>query len=56
MGKSIFFLPGATGNLAALKLYPALDRLMSDGLIPDMRLVGIALEDLNETSYRSYIR
>lgn len=48
---------GASGNLAKLKLYPALAALAATGRLPDQyAIVGYARTDMNDTSFRAFVR
>ncbi len=48
----VIVLFGATGDLAARKLLPGLLHLSLTGLIPDCRIVGCSLDDLDEEAFR----
>jgi glucose-6-phosphate 1-dehydrogenase len=43
---------GATGDLARRKLLPGLLRLTQAGLVPDCRIVGTSLDELNDDEFR----
>jgi glucose-6-phosphate 1-dehydrogenase len=43
---------GATGDLARRKLLPGLLRLSQAGLMPDFRIVGISLEEIDDGGFR----
>ena len=47
---------GATGDLAKRKLLPGLLHLTDAGLIPDCRIVGISLEDIDDEAFRALAR
>jgi glucose-6-phosphate 1-dehydrogenase len=48
----VIVLFGATGDLARRKLLPAGLHLRQAGLIPDVRLVGVSLEDLDDEAFQ----
>ncbi len=51
----VFF--GATGDLAARKLLPALYDLLADGRLPErFRIVGVARDGHDDTSFRAHMR
>ena len=43
---------GATGDLARRKLLPGLLRLSRTGLVPEMRIVGTSLDDIDNETFR----
>ena len=45
---------GATGDLARRKLLPGLLRLSQAGLLPECRIVGTSLEELDEAEFREF--
>src|SRR5215831_3856016 len=45
-------LVGATGDLAARKLLPGLFHLCRAGFIPDCRIVGVSLDEIDATAFR----
>ncbi|HLK36632.1 MAG TPA: glucose-6-phosphate dehydrogenase [Polyangiaceae bacterium] len=45
-------LVGATGDLARRKLLPGLFHLSTGGFLPDFRIVGVSLEDLDAGAFR----
>ena len=45
---------GATGNLAQRKLLPGILHLARAGLLPECRIVGTSLEDLEEQQFRDF--
>jgi glucose-6-phosphate 1-dehydrogenase len=47
---------GAAGDLAKRKLLPGLLHLTQAGLIPDCRIVGTSLEDLDDDAFRALAR
>ncbi|MQA74615.1 MAG: glucose-6-phosphate dehydrogenase [Solirubrobacterales bacterium] len=48
----VIVLFGATGDLARRKLLPGLVHLSHAGLMPDYRVVGVSLEDLDDEGFR----
>jgi glucose-6-phosphate 1-dehydrogenase len=48
----VVVLFGATGDLAHRKLLPGLLRLSGIGFIPDCRIIGVSLEDLDADGFR----
>jgi glucose-6-phosphate 1-dehydrogenase len=48
----VIVLFGATGDLARRKLVPGLLHLSQSGLMPDYRVVGVSLEDLDDDGFR----
>jgi glucose-6-phosphate 1-dehydrogenase len=52
----VVVLVGATGDLARRKLLPGLFRLCSAGFIPDCRIVGVSLEDIDADGFRALAR
>ena len=52
----VMVLFGATGDLARRKLLPGLFRLAQAGLLPECRIVGTSLDDLDDEGFRSYAR
>jgi glucose-6-phosphate 1-dehydrogenase len=52
----VIVLVGATGDLARRKLLPGLLHLAIAGLMPDFRVVGTALEDLDDDAFRRLAR
>jgi len=52
----LIVLFGATGDLAQRKLLPALLHLSIEGLLPDFRVVGTSLDDLNDEGWRSFAK
>jgi len=49
-------LMGATGDLSRRKLLPGLFHLSSAGFIPDCRIIGVSLENLDSTAFREQAR
>ncbi|CAN5588923.1 glucose-6-phosphate dehydrogenase [soil metagenome] len=47
---------GGTGDLAKRKLLPGLFHLSKAGLMPDFRLIGTALDDLDDDAFRAQAR
>ncbi|MCU1487139.1 MAG: zwf [Actinomycetia bacterium] len=52
----VIVLFGATGNLARRKLLPGLLHLSQAGLLPECRIVGTALDDLDDEGFRMIAR
>ncbi len=52
----VLVLFGATGDLARRKLLPGLFHLAQAGLMPDYRIVGTSLEELDDAGFRSHAR
>ena len=52
----VVVLFGAAGDLAKRKLLPGLFHLSRAGLIPDCRIVGTSLEDLDDEGFRALAR
>jgi glucose-6-phosphate 1-dehydrogenase len=48
----VIVLFGATGDLAQRKLLPGLLHLSIAGLLPDVRIIGMSLEDLDDNTFR----
>jgi len=48
----VVVLFGATGDLARRKLLPGLLRLSKAGLVPEMRIVGTSLDDIDDETFR----
>jgi len=49
-------LMGATGDLSRRKLLPGLFHLSSAGFIPDCRIIGVSLENLDSAAFREQAR
>ena len=47
---------GATGDLARRKLLPGLFHLAQAGLLPEFRIVGTSLDDLDDEGFRTFAR
>jgi len=52
----VVVLFGATGDLARRKLLPGLYHLASAGFIPDCRIVGVSLDDIDAEAFRRIAR
>jgi len=52
----VVVLVGATGDLAKRKLIPGLFHLSSSGFIPDCRVIGVSLDDLDTEAFRGICR
>jgi glucose-6-phosphate 1-dehydrogenase len=52
----VFVLFGATGDLARRKLIPGLFHLSQAGLLPECRIVGVSLDDLDDDGFRAFAR
>lgn len=52
----VIVLFGASGDLARRKLLPGLFHLSRAGLVPDCRIVGTSLDDLDEERFRAFAR
>ena len=52
----VIVLVGATGDLARRKLLPGLFHLSSAGFIPQCRIVGLSLDDLDTAGFRRFAR
>jgi glucose-6-phosphate 1-dehydrogenase len=52
----VMVLFGATGDLARRKLLPGLFHLAQAGLVPDYRIVGTSLDDLDDDGFRAVAR
>jgi glucose-6-phosphate 1-dehydrogenase len=48
----VVVLFGATGDLARRKLLPGLARLSASSLVPDCRIVGTSLDDMDDAGFR----
>jgi glucose-6-phosphate 1-dehydrogenase len=49
----VVVLFGATGDLSQRKLLPGLFHLVSGGFIPDCRIVGVSLDDIDADGFRA---
>jgi glucose-6-phosphate 1-dehydrogenase len=47
---------GATGDLSRRKLLPGLFHLSTAGFIPDLRIIGVSLEELSSDAFRDLAR
>ena len=52
----VVVLFGATGDLSRRKLLPGLLHLATAGFIPDCRVIGVSLDDLDATAFREVAR
>src|SRR5262249_46356991 len=52
----VLVLYGATGDLARRKLLPGLFHLYHEGLLPECRIIGTALDDLDDAGFRAHTR
>jgi len=52
----VVVLFGATGDLARRKLLPGLFHLAQAGLLPDYRIVGTSLDELDDEGFRAFAR
>ena len=52
----VVVLVGATGDLAKRKLLPGLFHLTSAGFIPDCRIIGVSLDNLDPDGFRQVAR
>jgi glucose-6-phosphate 1-dehydrogenase len=52
----VMVLFGATGDLARRKLIPGLFHLAQAGLLPEYRILGTSLDDLDEAGFRAFAR
>jgi glucose-6-phosphate 1-dehydrogenase len=52
----VVVLIGATGDLARRKLLPGLFHLISEGFIPDCRIIGMSLDEMDADAFRSFAR
>ena len=52
----LIVLVGATGDLARRKLLPGLLHLSRAGLLPDCRIVGTSLDDLDDAGFRLFAK
>ena len=51
----VILIFGAAGDLARRKLLPGLLRLFQAGLMPEFRIVGISIEDLDDEEFRALV-
>src|SRR3954453_14711483 len=52
----VVVLVGATGDLSRRKLLPGLFHLVSAGFIPNCRIIGVSLDDLDPNGFRAIPR
>ncbi len=52
----VVVLVGATGDLARRKLLPGLYHLDSSGFMPDCRIIGVSLDDIDADAFRQRAR
>jgi glucose-6-phosphate 1-dehydrogenase len=52
----VVLLFGATGDLARRKLLPGLFHLGSAGFLPDYRVIGVSLDEMDATAFRALAR
>jgi glucose-6-phosphate 1-dehydrogenase len=52
----VVVLFGATGDLARRKLLPGLVHLATAGFIPDWRIVGVSLDDIDAAGFKAIAR
>ncbi len=52
----VIVLFGATGDLARRKLLPGLFHLAQAGLLPESRIIGSSLDDLDDKAFRCFAR
>jgi len=52
----VIVLFGATGDLARRKLLPGLFHLYRAGLLPESRILGVAVEDYDTDAFRAHVR
>jgi glucose-6-phosphate 1-dehydrogenase len=52
----VMVLFGATGDLARRKLLPGLFHLAQAGLLPEYRILGTSLDDIDEAGFRAFAR
>ena len=52
----VVVLVGATGDLSRRKLLPGLFHLCSAGFIPDWRIVGVSLDDIDVDGFKAIAR
>jgi glucose-6-phosphate 1-dehydrogenase len=52
----VIVLFGATGDLGRRKLLPGLLRLSQAGLLPECRIVGTSIDDLDDDGFRDHVR
>ena len=52
----VVVLVGATGDLSRRKLLPGLFHLISAGFIPQCRIIGVSLDDMDSEGFRRFAR
>ena len=52
----VVVLIGATGDLSRRKLLPGLFHLCSSGFIPGCQIVGVSLDDMDDSGFREIAR
>jgi glucose-6-phosphate 1-dehydrogenase len=52
----VVVLFGATGDLSRRKLLPGLFHLVSSGFIPDYRIIGVSLDEIDVDEFRAIAR
>ncbi|MDF0487980.1 glucose-6-phosphate dehydrogenase [Sphingomonas sp. H39-1-10] len=52
----VVVLIGATGDLSRRKLLPGLFHLISEGFIPDCRIIGMSLDEMDADAFRIFTR
>jgi glucose-6-phosphate 1-dehydrogenase len=52
----VLVLVGATGNLSQRKLLPGLCHLIGSGFIPNCRIIGVSLDEVNVDGFRKLAR
>jgi glucose-6-phosphate 1-dehydrogenase len=52
----LMVLFGATGDLARRKLLPGLFHLAQAGLLPDYRIIGVSLDEIDSDGFREFAR
>src|SRR5688572_11289682 len=50
----LIVLFGATGDLAKRKLLPGILHLLSCGLLPDLRLIGVSRHEYDDETFRQF--
>lgn len=56
LGPHVIILLGATGDRARRTVLPGLLHLMRSGLLPDCRIVGVALGEMADAEFRTLVR
>ncbi len=54
--RQVVVLFGATGDLCQRKLLPGLYHLVSSGFIPDCRIIGVSLDEIDADEFRTLAR